>query len=48
MGSSTTLANGAFGAKFKAVTDGTWRVRPIDTDSRHFASDSQDLDLDVS
>ncbi|MFJ7272832.1 hypothetical protein ACIQV3_40490 [Streptomyces sp. NPDC099050] len=48
MGSSITRADGTFGAKFKAVSDGTWRVRHVDTDAQHFASTSHAVYLDVS
>lgn len=47
MGSSITRADGTFGAKFKAVSDGTWRVRHVDTDAQHFASTSHTVYLDV-
>lgn len=47
VGSSITRADGTFGAKFKAVSDGTWPVRHVDTDARHFASTSHTVYLDV-
>ncbi|MFD6986023.1 hypothetical protein ACFWAX_35880 [Streptomyces sp. NPDC059956] len=38
---------GVAGRKFKGVSDGTWRVRHVDTDAQHFASTSHTAYLDV-